>query len=110
EGVAQYLGREIRVADVEATGRLGPGIFWGELGDVERQIPLLVRMTPELAGRMEIQVGRAYTITGEVQQATEELVGQWDEAGEFAGEGEALQATFADYYIQARSVRPTAGG
>jgi hypothetical protein len=102
----RYAGQTIRVRGVEATGRLGDNIFWGELGNMERQAPILIRMAAELAGQ-EIQSGMAYTITGEVQRVTEELVATWAEQGEFAGEGEELQAMFADYYIQASDVRPT---
>jgi hypothetical protein len=36
---------------VEATGRLGARIFWGELGDPGRQIPILVRLDTAQAGR-----------------------------------------------------------
>jgi hypothetical protein len=50
-----------------------------------------------------------YTITGVVRQITEAELNAWAEQGEFAGEGEQIQATFADYYIQASSVRPTRG-
>lgn len=103
----RYAGQAVRVQGVEATGRLGDAIFWGELGDMERQVPILVRMDAELAGRLEIQSGMAYTITGEVNRVSDELVETWAEQGEFAGEGEQLQAMFADYYIQARDVRPT---
>jgi hypothetical protein len=107
--VSQYEGREILVRGVASTGRLGPGIFWGELGDVERQIPILVRMDPGAAGQAQIQTGVTYSISGQVLRVTNELVETWAGEGEFAGEGEQLQATFADYYIQAQSVRPTAG-
>jgi hypothetical protein len=106
----RYLGQSVRVRGVEPTGRLGDNIFWGELGDMERQAPILVRMDPALAARLDIQAGMAYTITGEVQRVSDELVEGWAEQGEFAGEGEQLQAMFADYYIQATDVRPTRGG
>jgi hypothetical protein len=107
--VGQYEGQEILVRGVASTGRLGPEIFWGELGDVERQIPILIRMDPGAAGQAQIQAGVAYSISGQVLRVTDELVETWAAEGEFAGEGEQLQATFADYYIQARSVRPTTG-
>jgi hypothetical protein len=97
----------VRVRGVAATGRLGERIFWGELGDMARQRPVLVRMDEEAA--IEIEPGRAYTITGQVLRVTDDQVEEWGEAGEFAGEGEQMQATFADYYIQARSVRATPG-
>jgi hypothetical protein len=106
EDRSTYLGRQIRVEGVESTGRLGDAIFWGELGDMERQVPILVRMDPAVAGGVEIRPGTSYVITGVVQRVTEEQVNEWAEQGEFAGEGEQLQATFADYYIQASAVRP----
>jgi hypothetical protein len=103
----RFAGQRVRVEGVASTGRLGPGIFWGELGDMERQVPILIRLDPGLAETFELQQGVAYTITGQVQQVSEELVDGWAEQGEFTGEGEQLQATFADYYIQATAIRPT---
>jgi hypothetical protein len=107
--VARYEGEQVQVRGVQSTGRLGPGIFWGELGDQERQIPILVRMDAAQAEAVQIQQGVEYTILGVVQRVNEELVNTWAAAGEFTGEGEQLQATFADYYIQATTVRPTRG-
>jgi hypothetical protein len=107
ENRARFLDQGIRVEGVASTGRLGPAIFWGELGDLERQIPILVRVDPDAARTVEIRSGVEYTISGQVRRVTEELVEEWAAAGEFAGEGEQLQATFADYYIQASAVRPT---
>lgn len=108
ENTARFAGQRVRVEQVASTGRLGPGIFWGELGDMERQMPILVRVDPELAERLELESGVAYTITGEVHQITDELVEEWAAQDEFTGEGEQLQATFADYYIQASAIRPSA--
>lgn len=106
--VGAFLGQRVQVRGVQSTGRLGPGIFWGELGDLERQVPILVRMDPELT--VQVESGVEYTILGQVGQVTEELVDTWAEQGEFAGEGEQLQATFADYYLQASVVRPMRDG
>jgi len=106
---SQYEGQRIRVQGVESTGRLGPAIFWGELGDMERQVPVLVRVDAAAAEAAQLESGVPYTITGTVHRVTEELVEEWGAAGEFAGEGEQLQATFADYYIQASEVRATRG-
>jgi hypothetical protein len=108
-GMGQYVNQQVRVRGVPATGRLGPTIFWGELGDMARQRPVLIRMDEPLPGGVAVESGREYTITGQVLPVTEELVDTWAEAGEFAGEGEQMQAAFADYYIQASAVRPTRG-
>jgi hypothetical protein len=108
-GMEQYVNQQVRVRGVPATGLLGPTIFWGELGDMARQRPVLIRMDERLPGGAEVESGREYTITGQVLPVTEELVDTWAEAGEFAGEGEQMQAAFADYYIQASAVRPTRG-
>lgn len=107
EDRSRFLGDVVRVEGVASTGRLGPGIFWGELGDIERQIPILVRLDAELVETVEIQSGVEYTITGQIQRVSDELVSEWAAQGEFAGEGEEFQATFADYYIQASAVRPS---
>jgi hypothetical protein len=107
ENTARFEGQRVRVERVASTGRLGPGIFWGELGDMERQMPILVRVDPALAERFQVESGVEYTITGEVHQITDELVEEWAAQDEFTGEGEQLQATFADYYIQASAIRPS---
>jgi hypothetical protein len=108
-GMERYVNQQVRVRGVPATGRLGPSIFWGELGDMARQRPVLIRMDEPLPRGAEVEAGREYTITGQVLPVTEELVDTWAEAGEFAGEGEQMQAAFADYYIQASAVQPTRG-
>lgn len=107
EALPRFVGQRVRVQGVPATGRLGPGLFWGELGDMARQRPVLVRMDEDVAAAAQVESGTAYTITGQVLQISDELVETWGEAGEFSGEGEQMQATFADYYIQASAVRPT---
>jgi hypothetical protein len=78
------------------------------LGDPARQAPILIRMDEEVAGRVEVEVGVPYTVTGVIHRVTDELVSEWGAQGEFTGEGEQLQATFADYYVQASDVRRTA--
>jgi hypothetical protein len=107
--VGRFAEQQVQVRGVASTGRLGPGIFWGELGDVQQQVPVLVRMDPNIAERVQVQQNVQYTIAGTVRRVTEELVNTWAQQGEFAGEGEQLQATFADYYIEASAVRPTRG-
>lgn len=107
DNTGRFLDQTVRVEGVESTGRLGDNLFWGELGTVERQVPILIRMDPEVGARAEVERGTPYTITGQVQRVTEELVDTWAAQGEFAGEGEQLQASFADFYIQASDVRPT---
>jgi hypothetical protein len=107
EALPRYVGQQVRVQGVPATSRLGPAIFWGELGDMARQRPVLVRMDEDVAAAMQVEAGTEYTITGQVLQISDDLVETWGEAGEFSGEGEQMQATFADYYIQASGVRPS---
>jgi hypothetical protein len=107
EALPRFVGQQVRVQGVPATSRLGPAIFWGELGDMARQRPVLVRMDEDVAAAAQVEAGTEYTITGQVLQISDELVESWGEAGEFSGEGEQMQATFADYYIQASGVRPS---
>lgn len=104
---SRFDGREIQVANVAATGVLGPRIFWGELGDPSNQVPILIRMDSATAASFTPQVGGYYTIVGIPFPMSDSLATAWLDAGELAGEGERLQAAFADYYIQARRVRPT---
>lgn len=110
---AAFAGIRVRVADVGATGNLGPRIFWGELGTRTNQVPILVRMDSAAAAGFTVEMDVGYTITGIVHPMTDSIAGEWDEAGEFTGEGERMQAGFADYYIQAERIRRTpasAGG
>lgn len=104
---ARYAGQRVRVAQVEATGSLGDRIFWGELGDRANQVPILVRIDSAAAAGFQVQTGGLYTLTGEVQPMTDSLATAWSEQGEFAGEGERMQAAFADYFIQVSNIRPS---
>ena len=104
-----YEGQTIQVAQVEATTQLGDAIFWGELGDRATQVPILVRLDSTAAEGWTLEPGGLYTITGDVQRMSDSLATMWGEQGEFAGEGEQMQATFTDYFIQASRIRPSRG-
>jgi hypothetical protein len=107
---ARYDGQRVRVAQVEATGSLGNRVFWGELGDRANQVPILIRMDSAAAQGFQVQTGTLYTLTGQMNRMSDSLATVWGEAGEFAGEGEQMQAAFADYYIQVSTIRPSRGG
>lgn len=108
---ARFEGQQIRVADVQATGSLGPSVFWGELGDQSNQVPILVRMDSSLmAESPQIEQGSSYTITGLLQRMSDSVGTAWADEGVFADEGAQMQATFADFYIRASQIRPTRGG
>lgn len=110
-GKARFEGERVRVAGVQVTGKLGPSVFWGELGDRSNQVPILVRMDSALTSAgLQVEQGAAYTITGLVQRMTDSVTTAWGEEGVFADEGSQMQATFADYYIRASNVRPSQGG
>jgi hypothetical protein len=104
---SRFVGQRVRVSQVEATGNLGDRIFWGELGDRANQVPILIRMDSAAAEGFQVQSGGLYTVTGEVQQMTDSLAALWSEQNEFAGEGEQMQAAFADYFIQVSNIRPS---
>ena len=107
----RFEGQRIRVAGVQVTGSLGPGIFWGELGSQSNQIPILVRMDSSLvSGGLQVQQGGTYTITGLVQRMTDSVSAAWGSEGAFADEGAQMQSTFADYYIRASNIRPSQAG
>lgn len=106
---AAYAGQRIQVPEVEATSQLGPRIFWGELGDPANQVPILVRLDSAAAEGFEMRSGAFYTLTGEVRRMSDSLATVWGEQGEFTGEGEQMQATFTDYFIQTSRIRPSRG-
>ena len=104
---ARFAGQAVRVSNVASTGNLGVGIFWGELGTQANQVPILVRLDSAAQDGFQAQVGGLYTLTGTVRPMSDSLAGVWLEQGELAGEGERMQAAFADYYIQVSNIRPT---
>lgn len=106
---AAYEGQRIRVPEVEATAQLGPRIFWGELGDPANQVPILVRLDSAAAEGWQMRSGALYTLTGEVRRMSDSLAAAWGEQGEFSGEGEQMQATFTEYFIQTSRIRPSRG-
>lgn len=97
----------IQVANVAATGSLGERVFWGELGDPANQVPILIRLDSAAAAELQPQMGAAYTVAGLVFPMSDSMAGAWLEEGLLAGEGERMQAGFADYYIQVSAIRPT---
>lgn len=104
---AAYEGEAIQVPAMEATGSLGREVFWGELGDQANQVPILVRMDSTLAAAgMQIETGTFYRVRGMVHRMTDSVAAEWGETGVLPDEGAQLQATFADYYIQASNIRP----
>jgi hypothetical protein len=107
---SRFEGERIQVTQVEATGSLGPRIFWGELGDRANQVPILIRLDSAAATGWEMQSGAFYTLTGSVHRMTDSLATVWGEEDEFSGEGEQMQAAFADYYIQTSRIRPSRSG
>lgn len=103
----RYEGQRIRIPSVEATGNLGPQVFWGELGTTANQVPILVRMDSSLvSGGMTVDAGRSYRITGLMQRMSDSIAVAWQEEGVLPNEDAVMQATFADYYIEASDIRP----
>lgn len=102
-----YEAQLIQVPNVVATGSLGPRVFWGELGDASNQVPILIRLDSVAAAGIQTQMGAAYTVAGLLFPMSDSLAGAWYEEGLLEGEGERMQAGFADYYIQASHIRPT---
>ena len=111
---ARFEGQSIEVPNLDATGNLGPAVFWGELGTQSNQVPILVRMDSTLAASgMQIQSGSSYLVRGTVRRMTDSIATAWGEQGVLPDEGARMQATFADYFIDARNIRPAspaAGG
>ena len=107
---AGYEGQLVEVPSLEATGALGPVVFWGELGTQQNQVPILVRMDSTLAAAgMQVTPGSHYLVRGSVQRMTDSIATAWGEQGVLPDEGARLQATFADYFIEASNIRPAQG-
>jgi hypothetical protein len=104
-----YEGQRVRVQGVEASSELGPRIFWGELGDQANQVPILVRLDSTAAEGWQMRQGSSYDLTGTIQRMSDSIAAEWGEQGEFRGEGEEMQATFTDYFIQTSRIRPARG-
>lgn len=104
---SRYAGQAIRVAGVMATGALGPRIFWGDLGTQSNQVPILLRLDSAAAAGFQMQPGASYTVLGTLNQMSDSVSTAWAEAGDFAGEGERMQADFADYFIEVSNIQPS---
>jgi hypothetical protein len=113
ENKARYTAQQIRVHSVGITGQLGEKIYWGELGDGTTQLPILVRLDSasaagdSISGPFAPEEGELYSIRGLVFPMSDSLAMAWGDQGEFAGEGEEMQAMFTDYYIQANDIQRT---
>ena len=104
---ARYDGQVVEVPRMQATGSLGPVVFWGELGTQSNQVPILVRMDSMLAASgMQVAAGTEYAVRGTVRRMTDSIATAWGEAGVLPDEGAQMQATFADYFIEASNIRP----
>ncbi len=103
----RFEGQVVRVPSLEATGLLGASVFWGELGTQENQVPILIRMDSALAAEgMQVETGSEYSVRGMVHRMSDSIAALWGEQGVLPDEGAQMQATFADYFIEASNIRP----
>lgn len=103
----RFEGQVVRVPSLEATGMLGESVFWGELGTQQNQVPILIRMDSALAAEgMQVETGSEYSVLGMVYRMSDSIAAVWGEQGVLADEGAQMQATFADYFIEASNIRP----
>jgi hypothetical protein len=100
--VATYVGQHVRLDNVPVAARMGGQAFWINLtGDV----PFLVRIDPALVeeGR-EVQAGQRVTVSGTVQERTDEVLAAWEQEGVIATPGQRAEAEFADRFLHARRI------
>lgn len=104
---ADFVAQDIRVHNVAITGTLGDRIYWGELGDRNTQVPILLRLDSASAAGFTAQTGTFYSVRGRTYPMNDSIANAWGDDGEFSSEGNQMQAMFTDYYMDLTDIRPT---
>jgi len=104
---AEFVAQDIRVHNVAITGTLGDRIYWGELGDRNTQVPILLRLDSASAAGFVAQTGTPYSVRGRTYPMNDSIANAWGDDGEFSSEGNQMQAMFTDYYMELTDIRPT---
>jgi hypothetical protein len=102
-----FVAQDIRVHNVAITGTLGPRIYWGELGDRNTQVPILLRLDSTSAAGFTPATGTVYSVRGRTYPMNDSIANAWGDDGEFSSEGNQMQAMFTDYYMELTDIRPT---
>ena len=96
----EWMGEQVRLPQVEITDMLRQNVFfvWTGDGDGGR---VMIRMSDDLAGEPGFQPlpGDRGEVVGTVQEVTEELLDQWNQAGVFQQPQELLDAQVMPVYL-----------
>jgi hypothetical protein len=99
EDPLRWEGEAVRFDHVEVTQLMRQNVYFVRIG--EEGILLLTRMSNDLAGTPGFQPlpgDRGYLV-GTIQEVTEELIDQWNQAGVFRDAQELLQAQTQPSYM-----------
>jgi hypothetical protein len=96
----EWLGEQVRYPQVEITDMLRQHVFFVWFGG-EDGGRAMIRMSDDLAGEPGFQPlpGDRGEVVGTVQEVTEELIEQWNEAGVFQDAQELLDAQTMPVYL-----------
>lgn len=94
-----YEGETVRFDPVEVTQLLRQNVYFVRLG--EEGVPLMVRISDAVAGEPGFQPlpGDRGMLVGTLQEVTEELLEQWNQAGVFRDAQELIQAQTQIVYL-----------
>jgi hypothetical protein len=94
-----HEGERVRFRDAEVTQLLRQNVYFFRLG--EEGVPLMVRMSDDVAAEPGFQPlpGDRGDLVGTLQEVTEDLLEQWNQAGVFREAEELLEAQTQQVYL-----------
>lgn len=98
-GYSNYVGTRVRLQSVSVASPLGTQAFWTATSN---GVPFLVRLGPELvAAGMTVPGGASVTAVGHVVLMSDSVLTAWEREGVISGEGQRLEAEFAQVFLEA---------
>lgn len=99
-----YVDREITLADVAVSSRLGESAFWVVASN---GTPFLVKLGEEVvASGGTVSDGQVVTVAGPVRAMSAATLDEWEQIGILRSESDRLVAEFATAYLEATELTP----
>jgi hypothetical protein len=95
-----FMGREVRVSDVEVAAVLGDRGFWANVPGAN---PFLVILGPEVADTGWLASGATVTVEGTVEPVTDDALNQWVQ-GQTIRTAARDEASFATHFLQVNQI------
>lgn len=94
-----YLDRELTLADVPVSSRLGETAFWAVASN---GTPFLVKLSDALvSGGISVSDGQVVTVVGQVRGMSAAVLDEWQRSGVLRTESDRMVAEFATAYLEA---------